>query len=341
MCRAHYILFLSLICLSSCGLKSNTQQEAKPIPVETLTIAEQKQVNVHTYVGRVEESAAIPISSPLAGLVTNIYVANGDHVKVGQPLFSIDSTQEYNSLQIAQATLQQATDGFQRAQKVYEQGGVTEQKMVELRSQLQQAQSMLAIARKRLDDCTITAPREGIVTACNLQTGQQIAPAITAMTLLDIQGYKVTFDVPEKEVATILIGSNGSMTIEAINLSNIAIRVTEKNLIANRLSHTYTITATLINPTPQVRNLLLPGMVGKIQLNTQAVDGIIIPTTCIHTQAHSTMVWVVEDGKAKRRPIEVVSYTSNGVLITNGLSIGDVIITSGYQKMYNGAPLTY
>lgn len=336
-----FIFILSLLCLNSCGFNSNPQQEIKPIPVDVLTIAEQKQVNTHTYIGKIEECASIPISAPTGGLVTHIYVTNGEQVAKGQALLQVDRIQAYNSLQIALATLQQATDGYQRAQQVYEKGGVTEQKMVELRSQLQQAQSMVAIARKGLDDCTITAPRDGIITECDLQIGQHIAPAIPIITLLDIEEYKVSFDVPEKDISTICIGSNGKMSIEAIGQSNIPIRIIEKNLIANRLAHTYTVIATLIHPTQQVKQQLLPGMVGKVQLQAQAIEGIIIPATCIHTQAHSKMVWVVEEGKAMRRPIEVGSYTANGILITNGLSVGDVIITNGYQKMYNGVPVTY
>lgn len=342
MRRIHcFILFTLLLCLSSCGIKSTDQQQVKPIYVETLTIAEQKQINAHSYVGKMEESASIPVSSPIGGTVTELYVSNGEQVREGQVLLVIDSIQAYNSWQIALATLQQATDGFQRAQQVFEQGGVTEQKMVELRSQLQQAQSMLAIARKHLDDCTITAPRDGIVAECDLQIGQNIAPAVPIITLLDIQDYKVTFDVPEKDISTISIGDQGNMSIEALQVSNIPIRVTEKNLMANRLSHTYTVTATLTHAAASVKRQLLPGMVGKIQLQTQAVEGIIIPATCIHTQTHSTVVWVVDNGKAMRRQIQVGPYTADGVLVTSGLSIGDIIITSGYQKMYNGAPVTY
>ena len=342
MRRIHcFILLTLLLCLGNCGLKSTDQQQVKPIYVETLTIAEQKQINAHSYVGKMEESASIPVSSPIGGTVTELYVSNGEQVAQGQALLVIDSIQAYNSWQIALATLQQATDGYQRAQQVFEQGGVTEQKMVELRSQLQQAQSMLAIARKRLDDCTITAPRDGIVAECDLQIGQNIAPAVPIITLLDIQEYKVAFDVPEKDISTISIGDQGTMSIEALNVSNIPIRVTEKNLMANRLSHTYTVTATLTHAAASVKRQLLPGMVGKIQLQTQAVEGIVIPATCIHTQTHSTVVWVVNNGKAMRRQIEVGPYTADGVLVTSGLSIGDIIITSGYQKMYNGAPVTY
>ena len=340
--KIHIILLLSLLLyVSSCNFQSKNQQEIKPIPVGTLTITEQKQINAHAYVGKMKENASIPISSTIGGTVTHLYVANGNQVKKGQALLVIDSIQAYNSLQIALATLQQATDGYQRAQQVFEQGGVTEQKMVELRSQLQQAQSMLAIARKRLDDCTIMAPCDAIVAECDLQIGQNIAPAVPIMTLLDIQEYNVAFDVPEKDISTISIGDNGTMSVEAIHVSDITIRVTEKNLIANRLSHTYTVTATLTHATASIKRQLLPGMVGKIQLQTQAVEGIIIPATCIHTQTHSTMVWVVHNGKAMRRQIEVGPYTADGVLVTSGLSVGDVIITSGYQKMYNGAPVTY
>lgn len=342
MLRIAYPIFcVLLLCLHSCGFKSDTKQDIQPIAVEALLITEQTQVNTRTYVGRIEECASIPISAAIGGLVREIYVSPGEQVKTGQALFRIDTTQAFNSLQIAQATWQQATDGYQRAQQVFQQGGVTEQKMVELRSQLQQAQSMLAIARKSLEDCTVTAPRDGIIAENHLQVGQHIAPAAPVITLLDIQTYKVSFDVPEKDVSTISIGSNGSMNIEALGLSDIPIRVTEKDLIANRLSHTYTMTAALINTTQELRQQLLPGMVGKIQLQTQVIEGIIIPVTCIHTQAHSTIVWIINDGKAERRKIEIGPYTASGVLITNGLSVGDVIITSGYQKMYNGAPVRY
>jgi RND family efflux transporter MFP subunit len=336
------IIFLAILfTITSCGFNASTQQEVKPIPVEVLEISEHKQVNTHTYVGRIEESASIPLSAPSGGLVTNVYVANGDRVKAGQILFTIDSVQAYNSLQIAQATLQQAQDGYQRAKQVFDQQGVTEQKMVELNSQLQQAQSMLAIASKRLEDCTITAPRDGIIGECNVQVGQHITPATPIITLLDLQGYNVTFDVSEKDISIIQIGDKGSISIEAINLSNAPIKITDKNLIANRLSHTYTITAALIQPTKQLLNQLLPGMVSKVQLQTNVIEGIVLPANYIHTQTHNTMVWVVENGKAVRREVTVGSYTPTGVLITGGLTIGDKVITNGHHKMYNGANVTY
>lgn len=332
---------LVITCLVACNRSSSTPKTISPIAVEVQTIAQTQQVHTHTYIGRIEESASIPVSSSTGGLITQLYVTNGTTVKEGQPLLTLDTLQAYNSLQIAQATLQQATDGYHRAQQVYAEGGVTEQKMVELRSQLQQAQSMHAIARKRLDDCTLRAPRSGIVAECDLQVGQHIAPALTALTLLDMQAYNVVFDVAESDIGTIALGSEGKMHIEAISATDIPIKIAEKNLIANRLSHTYRVKATLLHLSPSLRAQLLPGMVGKISLQSQMVEGIVIPPSCIHTQANSTMVWVVEDGKAARRSIEVGTYTTNGVLVSHGLQVGDAVITSGYQKMYNGAPVQY
>ena len=54
-----------------------------------------------------------------------------------------------------------------------------------------------------------------------------------------------------------------------------------------------------------------------------------------------TKVWVVEDGKAIRRTITIGKYTNDGVLILQGLNIGDQVIVSGYQKLYQGAPRTF
>lgn len=343
------LLCASVLCLAGCGklptdklpLKKKPQYEVSPIKVEVQTMDKQTRVNTHTYVGRIEEASSVPLSVQTAGQVTAVYVKKGDRVKAGQELLRIDDTQARNALQAANATLKQAQDGYKRAKQVYAEGGVTEQKMVELSSQLEQARSMAAMSRKSLSDCVLRAPNDGVIGECKVKAGQVAAPGLSLVTLLDMDGYNVTFDVAEGDITSIQVGDSGSVVVEAIGKTEVPIYVTEKNLLANTIAHTYTVTAFISGPTDEYKQQLLPGMVSKVWLHSQSVSGYFVPAACVQTLTSGQSVWVVQGGIATRRKVEVGQYAAGGVVITKGLHEGDQVVTEGFQKLYNGAKVVY
>lgn len=330
-------LCLSMLCLAGCDklpINKKPQYENKPLKVEVETIGNVTHANTHTYVGRIEEVSSVQLSAQNAGQVTAVYVKTGDRVRQGQELFRTDDTQAKNALQAANATYKQAQDGYKRAQQVYKEGGVTEQKMVELSSQLEQARSMLSMSRKSLNDCVMRAPVDGVIGECKVRTGQTVAPGVPLITLLDMDGYNVTFDVAEADIAAIQVGDSGAIQVPAIGQDTLPIRVVEKNLLANTIAHTYTVKAVL---TDTQQTTLLPGMVSKVWITSQSVSGYFVPFDCVQTLPSGKSVWVVQGGIAFRRQVEIGQFTSGGVIITKGLHEGDMVVTEGYQKLYNGA----
>jgi RND family efflux transporter MFP subunit len=331
---------LSTLLLFACSCRQNTQNEQHTaVKVVVHPISTQEQAITHQYTGVIKEAASIPLSSQANGVVTNIFIKKGDKVKAGQPLLMVDTLQAHHALQMALATLTQAKDGVQRAQQVYQQGGVTEQKMTELNSQLLQAQSMYNMALKRLNDCTVTAPSDGVIGNIQTKVGQSIVPGIAIITLLDMHSYQISFDVPEADISVVQLNDTGHTTIAALNVK-LPIQIIEKSLLANQIAHTYTLTATLKGLQATVKDQLYPGMVCKITLPTKNQSGIVLPHTCIHTQPTGQMVWIASHGKAYRQPITIGNYTPNGVLVTSGLTVGDTVITKGHHKLYNGAPIS-
>lgn len=322
-----------------CTSKQDNQLRTKPLPVKALAVSEQTQSYIHTYVGTIEESANIPLSVQTAGRVTAVYVRQGDCVKSGQELLQIDDVQARNAVLVSTATLKQIQDGYDRAQRVYAEGGVTEQKMVELTTQLDQAKVSLAMAEKMLSDCILRAPSDGVIGEVSVHVGQNIAFGVPVINLLDMEGYKIAFSMAEADIAAVEIGDIGIVMVEAIGNEQMPIRVVEKNLVANKLAHTYTVKAILMSPVA-VRRQLLPGMVAKVWLNKQVVTGFFVPTECVQTLLSGKYVWVKENGKAYRRQIEVGQYVSKGIVVTSGLVAGDTVITDGFQKIYSGAAVS-
>ena len=116
-------------------------------------------------------------------------------------------------------------------------------------------------------------------------------------------------------------------------------RLTEKSVSATRLAHTYRVEADITSE--DAVNDLLPGMVCRAVTSQRDQMGVILSAGCIQTQQSGHSVWALHNGRAERRMVKISDFVENGVLISEGVSMGDTIIAKGYQKMYNGAIVTY
>ena len=153
-------------------------------------------------------------------------------------------------------------------------------------------------------------------------------------SVLDISGYNVRFSVPEKEIRGLEVrGSEVKGTVECSAVDIVLpISITEKGVTANALTHTYDVVARVKGGV----DVLMPGLVGIVKVESQKTkEDIVIPAKCILLKPDGHTVWVVEQGKAVRKPITVDGYQADGVRVLSGLQPGDSLIMEGYQKLYN------
>ena len=332
------IVSLVVIIVTCTGcVKKEAEKTVPPLQVNVLTVSSQSVVPTHTYVAKIEESKMVPLSVQTPGQVTEVLCRASDKVREGQVLLRLDKTQAQNAYKSAKATLKEANDAYERVSQVYKEGGVTAQKMVEVESKKSQAESMFEMAQKALKDCELRAPRAGVIGRCNIQVGQVVAPGVTLITLLDVAGFNAVFAVPETEIASVVVGDAAQVDIAALDATNIPARVREKNMVANAVTHTYEVKASIEGNTKE----LLPGLVAKVRLQAHEQKGFVIPSSCVSLQPSGTMVWVANDSIAERRTIVVGAYTEGGVLVTEGLQLGEKVITDGAHKLYSGAEIVY
>lgn len=332
--KSFILLFCLLLC--GCGLREQKSQAILPIAVEVQTMVEQTSVSRHTYVGQVEERSSVSLSALTAGRVLAIYAERGARVQAGDVLICIDSTQAVNARRSAEAVVRQAEDGFARAYVLYKEGGITEQKYVEIESQLMQARTMYASAMRIVEECRITAPVGGVISDCQVRVGENVTPGIPIIHIIDIDEFIVRFSVPESEIANIRIGANAKMVAPAIQSQELSMVVTEKSLLPNKLAHSYEVVATLCDQAE-----LLPGMMAKVTLARDVMTGFILPQNCIQMLPDGAKVWVAEENTAVRKNVQIGQYVQNGVLVVQGIQTGDKVITKGYQKLWQGAEITY
>ncbi len=333
--------------LLSCSQKQEVKEKA-PTRVKTEILASTQITNGQTYVGVIEEAEATAVSFTGMGTVRRVYVAEGQAVSRGQLIAEIDDTQARNLLEGAQASVTQAEDALQRYSLLHERGSLTEAQWVEIQSKVTQARSQLAVAKKNVADCRLTAPVSGIIGRKNVSAGETAMPSQAVVTILDINSVKVKFSVPEAEMVAITPSTPTRISVEATGRSFVGGRI-EKGVQADALTHTYDVRVRVDNR----GRALLPGMVAKVEVgNAPAVQAegtaaatpfISLPLTAIQRRADGSLfAWTIDEANsAHRTPIEIGQTVANRVEIISGLTSGQRVVTEGYQKLSEGTKVVY
>lgn len=333
------VIVLASMLLIGCTEKKETNTKFNPvIPVNVMTVDVSNNENFRNYIGILKSDVEIPMSFEFGGTLVGIYVHNGQTVKKGDILAKVDDVMARSLHETALATLHQAEDGYARLKKVHDEGGVSDVRWVQMLTDLEKARQTEISARKHLEDCTLYAPQDGVVSMGSYVVGREMRPTEKVCTIVSLDKMVVSFSVPEREISFVKIGDQAFAKLPSLNNEEYEVVVSDKSLIAHPMSHTYEVRAKFTSANDVV---LLPGMVAKVRMAAVNTTGIVVPSSCVQTVTNGTAVWVVKDGAVKRKKITVSEFVKNGVLVSSGLEHGDVVVVEGYQKLYDGAKVSY
>lgn len=322
-----------LLCVGCSGKAPQTQSDE--IAVRVIQVGKQSGAAATEYVGVVNSSIQADLSFQVAGQVKSVYVTEGEAVRKGQLLAELECENLASSHEAAQASLHQAQDGHNRLKALYENGSLPEVKLVEIQTQLEQAKSMANIAAKNLKEAKLVAPFDGVVTAKSIESGESVVPATRKITLSKLKPLEVKVSIPENEISAVKVGDRCAISVAATDNRGLTGKITEKNVIANRLSHTYEVKMKF-DEEPQ---LVMPGMVCSVNLyGTEGQTVATLPAKVIQMDADGNhFVWCVEGGVAKRQPITVGKLMSSGIEIRSGIDASSQVISDGSHKVCEGA----
>ena len=294
-----------------------------------------------TYVGIIEEREATAVSFTGMGVVKRVLVSEGQAVSRGQLLAEMDDTQARNLLNGAEAQMTQANDALERYKMLHNNGSLPEVQWVEIQSKVAQAKSQLEVAKKNLADCRLTAPVSGIIGKKLVGAGETALPSQAVVTILDVSSVKVKVAVPEGDISAIHRATPSTINVEAVS-TTVKGGTIEKGIEADALTHTYDVRINVVNTDRK----LLPGMVASVkfmQEGSQSIAGKSLPVTAVQKAADGTLfVWTIaSDSTAHRAKVSIGSTSGNNVAITEGLNMGQRVVTEGYQKLSEGTKVVY
>ena len=331
---------LAVLLICSCGEKKESGAKA-PLRVKTQMVSPAFSDDAQTYVGIIEEREGTAVSFTSMGVVKRILVNEGQAVGRGQLIAEIDDTQARNLLSGAEAAMNQANDALERYKMLHDNGSLPEVQWVEIQSKVAQAKSQYEVAKKNLADCRLTAPVSGIIGKKLVGAGETAMPSQAVVTILDISSVKVKVAVPEAEISGITASTPTTIVVEAAQTTVNGGRI-EKGVQADALTHTYDVRINVQN----AGRKLLPGMVASVKFITdgsQGISGKVLPITAVQKSADGSMfVWTVaKDSTAHRSKVSIGATMGNHVAVTEGIEMGQRIVTEGYQKLSEGTKVIY
>ncbi len=348
---------LTLLAVCSCSGKKEAEQP-QPVKVTTETVGTGSAGVGQSYTGTVEETNGVALSFNTGGTLKQLLVDEGQVVGKGQLIGVVDAQDATNTValsrsgvQQAEAAYRQAQDAYKRMKMMHDNGSLPDIKWTEAQSKAEQARSALEgaraqerIASKGLGDTRLYAPFGGYISKKQVEAGQTVAPGMPVVTLVKIDQVKVKISVPESEISNLANGATVSVRVDALGGKTLTGRITEKNVSADALSHTYDVKALVANPGHQ----LLPGMIAEVTTTAPTAGGaprssgsILLPADIIQIDADNrTFVWTVVGGKARQTYVTTGGNVGGKVAVASGLHAGDKVIVTGQQKVSGGMAVT-
>lgn len=357
--RQGSMLILSLAAaasLASCGGKAEQQmpqQGAPAIAVQTVGYAETDFTS--DYPATIKGKTDIQIRPQVSGFITKVHVDEGEHVRKGQLLFTIDQVQFQAAVDQAKAQVESARTAVRTAQltadqkqNLFNQNIISEYEnqlakntLTQAQAQLATAEAALVTARKNLAYTEVTSPSDGVIGSIPSREGSLASPSMAQplTTVSDNNEVYAYFALNEKDLLNLT--NNGATTLaESIALMpEVELQLADGSIYPYK-GRIATVSGVIDNATgtstvralfPNRNGMLRSGSTGKVLIPGAQDSVIVVPQKATYEIQDKKFVFVVNDSnKIVATPI-TVSPINNGkvYIVTSGLTGGEVIPVEG------------
>lgn len=337
--RIEYTYIALMLCLLCASCHDNEAVKKEAVQVETIAVKPSMVSGMRIYSGSIEESEGMDVAFSVAGMMDSVWVKEGDFVQKGQAIGQINSRGLQSTLQSATAEREQAEAQYEQKKEQRDAHKLSDLLWAQAETSLRKAKSDEALAKKAVEDATLRAPFSGYVSRRYADAGSVVAPSAPVIKLCNIDEAHIAIAVPAEEIANLSIGDSAYVTVSVTGQKRLVGNVVERSSSIDPSTGKYAVRIEVDNDDYRMR----PGMQCNVEINSGSTEmGIVIPQQFIITDANNgRYVWIAYHGKAVKRAVEISGVTEGGMIIANGISAGDSIITKDHHKISEFTQIAY
>ncbi len=307
--------------------------------------------------GRIDaEDVAYVSPAGMGGVVKAVYLKTGSPVRKGQTILKLDDALARQGLVAAQqqagmlkARLEQAQTIYERHQNLWKQNIGAEINVINakaeveaLQSQLRAAEAQVRAAEEQVSQTNVTAQISGTIDQLNVKVGEFFSPQTAAdprvgqIKIVNNSRIKMVSDVPENYSSRINKGDKVEVDVTESGKPPFISTLSVVGAAVNPATRSFTVEAKL-PPDP----VLKPNQLATVKiLDYEAKNAVTVSVNYVQTDEKGKYVYVAEKKGdkmiARKRPVVVGESYGGEIEIKSGLQNGDLIISEGYQTVYDG-----
>jgi membrane fusion protein, multidrug efflux system len=315
--------------------------------VSSATVKEEDWAPVLSAVGSITAVQGAVVSSELSGVVSQIAFENGGTAKKGDLLVQLDASAEEAQLKSAEADLELARSDLERSRELVGRKVISKAEIDAAESKFKQKEGSVEQMRSMIAKKTVRAPFDGQLGIRQVNVGQMINSGQQVVPLTSLDPVFADFALPQQHLGKLASGLDVRVTTDGLPGRVFDGKLTAINSMVDANTRNIMLQATLENPD----HVLRPGMFAKAEVTLpEKHKALVIPGSAVSYAPFGDSVFVIEKKKdektgkesqaIRQQFVRVGESRGDFVSITQGLKVGEVVVSTGVFKLRNGMAVT-
>ncbi len=330
--------------LAACGGDPDGAGGPPPAMVTVATPLQEEVVDWDDFTGRFEAPERVDVRARVGGYLQNVHFRDGQFVRKGQLLFTLDGRPAQAALAAAQAEADLARADLARAQALLEAEAISQEEFDRRRAQAAVAEATLRARRLDVEFTRVTAPVSGVVSQRQVDPGNVISGGASSgdvlTTIVSISPIHFAFDASEAQLLKYQRqmeqrqGAQVQVKLQDETEYRWTGRVEFIDALVDRDTGAVRLRATIANP----NNFLKPGMFGQARMvGADAYKALLIPETAVVTDGVRRVAYVVDpEGKVAVKALQLGPASEGLRVVRSGLRPDDRVVIGGVQRAMPG-----
>ncbi len=339
--RRQCTIFFAVLLLAGCGRPAENPAAEQAVVVEVAPVIGGAGTATIIGTGSLERERQIVLAFRDPGMVTRVFVDNGDAVRRGQLMARQDTTQLAMQSTKARADYDKAVRDYERDKKLAEEGWISGQRLADRETVVKSARAALDSVNFDKFIGNIVAPSDGVVLTRHIQSGEVVNSGTPVITMADNRSpLVVRVALADKDVARVRLGDSALVTVSAVpgvRLQGSVSRIDQR--VDPRTG------ATDVDVRVPAQAGLKTGFVAEtlITLRGGSLEGVArIPAEAIiEAQGNTAFVFVldVKNNRARRTQVGFAGFDGDAAMV-RGLGSNQFVVTTGGALVRDGSLLS-
>jgi membrane fusion protein (multidrug efflux system) len=331
--RVFLLTALLLACVPA-ALAQGGPPGKRAIAVETAVVTRSELETSVKAVGTITAEASATLRAEVPGQILAVHFEEGQPLKKGAPLYSIEATVLEAEVNEARANASRSEAALKRAQELFTKQLISGTDYDAARANYDVDVARLRSSQAKLSKTMIRAPFDGYVGLRRINIGDYATIGQELVDVVQLDPLRVAFSVPETLLPKVRPGQPIDVTVDAYPGEVFAGAITAVAPKTDVQGHSLEVRASLPNKELKLR----PGLFVRIDVSLGTrMDAILIPEQAIWPIGQDKIVYVVADGVARQRVVTIGERQPGAVEVLQGLEDGEIIVTAGQMKLFDGA----